>query len=124
MKPYPLTFEGTPHEYRDWDEAAQHQTACPTLTFEGTPHEYRDWELVAMTAIVVELRRATSINGPFHSAHEGYAVIKEELDELWEEIKKKAVERDPEKLQKEAVQIGAMAARFIIDICMEGAWKV
>ena len=94
------------------------------LTYEGTPHEYRDRELVAMTAIVVELRRTSLINGPFHSAHEGYAVIKEELDELWEEIKKKAVERDPEKLQKEAVQIGAMAARFIIDICLEGAWKV
>ncbi len=94
------------------------------LTYEGTPHEYRDRELVAMTAIVAEFRRASLINGPFHGAHEGYAVIKEELDELWEEVKKKADARDPEKLQKEAVQLGAMAARFVIDICMEGAWKI
>ena len=93
------------------------------LTYEGTPHEDRDRELIAMTAIVVELRRATATNGPFHSAHEGIAVIREEYDELWDEIKKKAIDRDPEKLQEEAVQLGAMAVRFIIDICMEGAWK-
>jgi hypothetical protein len=94
------------------------------MTYEGTPHEHRDRELVVMTAIVVELRKATAINGPFHSAHEGIAVIKEEYDELWAEIKKKAAARDPEKLQKEAVQLGVMAARFVIDVCMGGAWKI
>ncbi len=94
------------------------------MTYEGTPHESADREMMAITAIVVELRRASLINGPFHSAHEGYAVIKEEIDELWQEIKKKTLNRDPEKLQEEAVQIGASAARFIIDICMGGAWKI
>jgi hypothetical protein len=88
------------------------------LSHDGTPHESMDKELKAMTAIVAELRRATAMNGPFHSAHEGYGVIKEEFDELWDEIKKKAIDRVPEKMQKEAVQLGAMAMRFIIDICM------
>ena len=35
-----------------------------------------------------ELLSATEKFGPFNSTHEGYAVIKEELDELWDEIKK------------------------------------
>ena len=31
-----------------------------------------------------ELARAQELHEPFNSAHEGYAVILEELDELWE----------------------------------------
>jgi hypothetical protein len=88
------------------------------LSHDGTPHEPTDRELKAMTAIVAELRRATAMNGPFHSAHEGYGVMKEEFDELWDEIKRKAIDRDPAKMQKEAIQLGAMAMRFIIDVCM------
>ena len=43
-------------------------------------------------------------------------MILEELDELWEEVRLKKADRDPEKLIKEAVQIGAMALRFLVDI--------
>jgi hypothetical protein len=73
----------------------------------------------AITLIIREYQRATELNGPFHSSHEGYAVIKEELDELWDEVKKKARDRDYTELEKEAVQVGAMALRFIIDICQD-----
>ena len=52
----------------------------------------------------------------FNSGHEGYAVIKEELDELWEEIKNKNC-KQPE-LFSEAKQVAAMAIRFMIDICL------
>jgi len=52
----------------------------------------------------------------FNSAHEGWAVIKEELDELWEEVRKYPNE-DKLAMKKEAKQIGAMALRFITDIC-------
>jgi len=51
----------------------------------------------------------------FNSYHEGYAVIKEELDELWEEVKKYP-KQDNENLKKEAIQIGAMALRFVYDL--------
>ena len=74
----------------------------------------------AITLIVREYKRATEMNGSFNSPHEGYAVILEELDELWDEIKKKATARDNEKLQKEAVQVGAMALRFLVDVVEEG----
>ncbi len=50
----------------------------------------------------------------FNSYHEGYAIIKEELDELWDEIKG---DQWNLKLRDEAIQVAAMAIRFIIDCC-------
>ena len=64
-----------------------------------------------------EANRAASIYPKFNSAHEGYAVLLEEVDELWDEVKKK--HHDPEKMEKEAMQVGAMAIRFIYD-CIKG----
>jgi hypothetical protein len=64
-----------------------------------------------------EYNRAVDINGKFASAHEGYAIILEKMDELWEEVKKKEVYSDEYKMRKEALQIAAMAIRFIVDIC-------
>jgi len=46
--------------------------------------------------------------------HDGYAVILEELDELWTEIKKK--HPDVEIIKKEARQVAAMALRFLVDL--------
>jgi hypothetical protein len=48
----------------------------------------------------------------FNSAHEGYAVILEELDEAWTEIKRNNVELAIE----EMVQVGAMALRFVVEM--------
>jgi hypothetical protein len=64
-----------------------------------------------------ELQKATSAFSPFHSAHEGYAVMKEEVDELWDEVKKKQSKHDKAAMRKEALQVAAMAMRFVIDIC-------
>ncbi len=66
-----------------------------------------------------ELNYATSHFKKFNSAHEGYGVILEELDELWEEIKKKKGERNIHKMRSEAKQVAAMAVRFMTDICGE-----
>jgi hypothetical protein len=88
------------------------------LTYEGTPHEIRDRELLAISAIVNEYNKATRDHKSFNSAHEGIAVIKEEYDELWDEIKKKPGSRSPEKMLEEAAQLGAMAKRLIVDICL------
>lgn len=64
--------------------------------------------------ILSELKRAKMQFHDFHSFYEGYALILEELDELWEEIKKKKV--DQSKLKKEAIQVAATTIRFIIDL--------
>jgi hypothetical protein len=49
------------------------------------------------------------------SGHEGYAVILEELDELWDEIKQR--EPKAENVFREATQLGAMALAFLVEIC-------
>jgi len=74
----------------------------------------------ALKLIFTEYQRAILIHkNKFNSVHEGYAIIKEELDELWDEIKKKESDRDSTRMTKEATQIGAMALRFLIDLCGE-----
>lgn len=56
-----------------------------------------------------------------NSAHEGAAVLGEEWDELWEQVKVRQPDRDLQKMTKEAVQVAAMAIRFIVDVCHEPA---
>lgn len=65
-----------------------------------------------------EMLKATAKYKPFNSAMEGYAVILEEVDELWDLIKAgKQGTRDKKKMLKEACQISAMALRYMLDIC-------
>jgi hypothetical protein len=69
--------------------------------------------------ILKEHERAVNLHPPFNSRHEGYAILLEELDELWDIIKinhaKKPECRDD--MKKEAIQVAAMAIRFIEDCC-------
>lgn len=55
----------------------------------------------------------------FASEHEGYAIILEEMDELWEVVKLNQKNPDRLKLcEKECIQVGAMALRFLHDMQM------
>jgi len=65
-----------------------------------------------MTSIRGELLRATAKHGPMRSAHEGYAVLKEEVDELWDDVKA----NNHSGAVTEAIQVAAMAARFVLDV--------
>lgn len=62
-----------------------------------------------------EMIQAHDKNGPFNSLHEAYAVLLEEVDELWDEVKKKRKDRSMAHIQEEAIQIAASALRLIID---------
>lgn len=73
--------------------------------------------LEAIADVLEELNRATKIHGPWPTAHHGYAVILEELDELWAEIKRKETERNNKAMRTEAIHVAATALRFIIEIC-------
>jgi glutamyl-tRNA reductase len=73
----------------------------------------------AFTEVKDELTRARVKFPPFRSPHEGYAIIEEELDELWEEVKKQHHVRDNAEMRKEACQVAAMALRFMIDLTEE-----
>ena len=99
------------------------QTAGPALWCSvrgcGYATTVRQWEaaVAAARAILAEYHRATVQHSPMASAHEGYAVLLEEVNELWEQVKRR--DRDREAMRKEAVQVGAMALRFLVDVCGE-----
>jgi hypothetical protein len=67
----------------------------------------------------VELTKAITNWPKFNSAHEGFAVLSEEVDELWDHVKTNQKKRDIEAMKKECIQISAMAMRFAIEICNE-----
>ncbi len=67
--------------------------------------------------VTTEVQKACDKWAPFNSAHEGYAVILEELDELWEEVKRKVPNKQA--MRKEAIQVAAMAIRFAAELTEE-----
>lgn len=87
-----------------------------------------------------QLKKARATHAPMNGHHEGYAVILEELDELWEVCKANTHSFEPKRpafavgevdpadktelrrlkriaMRKEALQVAAMAVRFIEDVC-------
>lgn len=71
----------------------------------------------ALLEVQIELDRATRKNAKFNSAHEGLAVIMEEMDELKAHVWQKPKNRDLKEMRAEARQVAAMALRFMMDCC-------
>lgn len=86
------------------------------------PAEFKKCENVCKD-VLVELVRAKDSWPSMNSAHEGYGVLLEEVDELWEHVKTKQKCRDLDAMRKECIQIAAMAARFAIEVCNEEVGK-
>lgn len=75
----------------------------------------------AFADVSEELAAAMNVNGPMKSLHEGLSVIQEEVHELMLEVYKNP-RKHPDrtaKARKEAVQVAAMAIRFLIDVAVE-----
>ena len=66
-----------------------------------------------------ELVHAESKFPAYHSYHEAYAVILEELDEFWEIVRQQDNDRDPQGARKELIQIAVTAWRAAKDLELE-----
>ena len=55
----------------------------------------------------------------FNSAHEGFAVLLEEVDELKQHVWTNQKKRNLSAMRKEALQVAAMAMRFALEVCNE-----
>lgn len=77
-----------------------------------TPAEHIAALDAALALVRAECLAAMAKFPPFNSAHEGYGVLLEEVDELWAEVKRNY----PQGAREEAVQVAAMAVRFLLDV--------
>ncbi len=68
----------------------------------------------AVAEAVEELGRAVARHRPINSPHEGWAVIREELDELWERVR--ADIGCDGAARREAAQVAAMALRYMAEL--------
>jgi hypothetical protein len=78
--------------------------------------EIFDLEPGVVQGVINEYQRAiTKHKKPFNSPHEGFAILEEERDELWDEVK--AQHHNISAMRDECIQIAAVAIRFIVDVC-------
>lgn len=82
-----------------------------------------DEERHSVCQILEELKSARRLHPNFHSPHEAYAIILEELDEVWDIIKRhKRVPQgrhappEIESMKYEIKAVGAMCVRFMTDL--------
>lgn len=99
-------------EIRDCRDTTICKTCDEIETLNAKAYDLQDeiWE---------EWNSARQKFGPFNSSHEGFAVLHEEFDELKAEVWKngsKHPDRDTQ-MRKEAIQVAAMALRFLTDCC-------
>lgn len=69
-----------------------------------------------MEAVEREVRKSVSKHAPMVSPHEGHSVIREEFEELWEHVR--ADTGRSALATKEAVQLAAMAVRYVMDLSL------
>lgn len=89
----------------EWEERRESLLAEMDAQTEWFVHRVRD-----------EVARARRKHAPMNSAHEGWAVIVEEVEEFWDEVKLQTEARSPENMLKELIHVAAMAARCATDI--------
>ena len=79
------------------------------------PATFRDWLGKAGREVWDEAFRGPAKHGPLYSLHEGYGVIKEELEEFLAEImndKARLEMENPPPISRECIQIAAVALRL------------
>lgn len=98
------------------------QTTCPPVESIALSVPLPVAHAVALKDIGEEVARAMQLwpaSTPFNTAHEGFAIINEEFDELKEQVWMNQRKRDLPKMRKEAIQVAAMALRMAAEMCTE-----
>lgn len=118
------TFVGYRFELKNEEPEFNFMSAAhPYAEPDGLPSGYEmtptknDLIVENMLEIEIECKNAMFNWPEFHSAHEGFAVLAEEVDELWEIVRQKPKDRTLAKMKTECIQIAAMALRFATEIC-------
>lgn len=77
----------------------------------------------ALSKVEIEVDRATRAHAPMATRHDAYAVLLEEVDEFWTEVKKNPAKMNATEqtawrtnMRDELVQIAAMAVRSLTDL--------
>ena len=69
-----------------------------------------------LQAILDEYKQARKTHGEFASPHEAYAVILEELDEFWDEVKKFKPGDSKVDMRNELIQVASTALAAIMEV--------
>lgn len=86
-------------------------------------HQPANPHLAAIKALASEIERevirAENKHRKMASPHEGWAVLWEEVEELWEHVR--ADTGRSAEARKEAIQVAAMGLRYALNLCDEVA---
>lgn len=76
--------------------------------------------LLAVLSMVFDEHRAAKAkhSAAYENFHHGWAVLYEEVDELWDEVKRS--QHKEAAITHEAIQVAQVAVRFVFDLCRIG----
>jgi len=99
----------------DWE------CAVPIERYLQADPEYSTrWKAKVLGEIWDTVQDADAKFPEYHSLHEAYAILKEEMDELWDEIKMNGL---PASIRAEVVDIGAVCIRLLRYIDRKAGWS-
>lgn len=91
--------------------------AAATARPDPFPAEQAAWDTIFARRQREELAEARRKHrDPVLSLHEGYAILAEEVDELWDLVRQRAKHRSSAAVLEELVQVAAMAQRIAEDL--------
>lgn len=70
---------------------------------------------LVIEAVFDEVVRARSEHAPMRGAHDGHALILQEVHGLWGAIKDRRC--DAQEMRDRAIQVAAMAVAFVVEVC-------
>jgi hypothetical protein len=108
------------YKLRAKPEFGDKEPKLPTAVYTALPTGVQNGLHEVLVEIQDEVLAMVKEHGDFRSLHEGYAVILEELEELWDEVKRPPERRDLQRLRSEALNVAASAAKFALFVAKKG----